>query len=360
MSPKEHPLEFRSFLLFLAFVSLLFFSILMPFLGAIFWAVALAIVFAPLQNYFVKHIKWKNFATLCTLVCCALIVVLPFLFIISSVIAECMKMYAALSSGSTNLTQYIEEIQKAYPFIQDILKELNFEPGLITQKISEYALKISGYIATQTVHIGQGTISFIVQVCIMLYIAFYMMRDSNSLIIKLHKALPLGHKREQLLFAKFSEVTRATIKGSLVVAIVQGTIGGLVFYFLGVSSALLWGVVMTLFSLIPIVGASIVWLPVCVYFFAVGETMNAIILLFFGAVVIGLMDNILRPVLVGRDTKLPDYVILLSTLGGFSIFGMNGFVVGPLAATLFLASWEIFTLEFNDDDYEEIENCENK
>lgn len=360
MSSNEHPLEFRSFLLFLAFVSLLFFSILMPFLGAIFWAVALAIVFAPLQNYFAAHFKWKNLATLCTLACCALIVVLPFLFIISSVIAECVKIYAALSSGSSNLTQYIEEIQKAYPFIQDILKELNFEPGLITQKISEYALKISGYIATQTVHIGQGTISFIVQVCIMLYIAFYMMRDSKSLIIKLHKALPLGHQREKLLFAKFSEVTRATIKGSLVVAMVQGTIGGLVFYFLGVSSALLWGVVMTIFSLIPMVGASIVWFPVCVYFFAVGETMNALILLFFGAVVIGLMDNILRPVLVGRDTKLPDYVILLSTLGGFSIFGMNGFVVGPLVATLFLASWEIFTLEFNDDDYEEIEDCENK
>lgn len=355
---QQHSLEFRSFLLFLAFVSLLFFSVLMPFLGAIFWAIALAIIFAPLQNYFVRHMKWKNLATCCTLSCCALIVVLPFLFIISSVIAECVKIYAALSSGSTNLSQYIEEIQKAYPFIQDILKQLNLQPGLITQKISEYALKISGYIAAQTVHIGQGTISFIVQVCIMLYIAFFMMRDSKSLIMKLHKALPLGHQREKLLFSKFSEVTRATIKGSLVVAIVQGTIGGLVFYFLGVSSALLWGVVMTLFSLIPMVGASIVWLPVCVYFFAVGETINACILLFFGACVIGLMDNVLRPVLVGRDTKLPDYVILLSTLGGFSIFGMNGFVVGPLVATLFIASWEIFTLEFNDDDYEEQE--ENK
>lgn len=346
----QHTLEFRSFLIFLVLVSLLFFSILMPFLGAIFWAVALAIVFAPLQNYFVRHIKWKNVATLCTLLCCALIVVLPFLFIISSVITECVKIYASLNSGSTNLAHYFNEVQKAYPFLQDVLQQLNLEPGLITQKVSEFALKISGFVAQQTVHIGQGTISFIVQIAIMLYVAFFMMRDSKSLIIKLHKALPLGHKREQLLFAKFSEVTRATIKGSLVVAIVQGTLGGLVFYFLDVSSALLWGVVMTLFSLIPMVGASIVWFPVCVYFFAVGETLNACILLFFGAGVIGLMDNILRPILVGRDTKLPDYVILLSTLGGFSIFGMNGFVVGPLVATLFIVSWEIFTLEFNEDD----------
>lgn len=142
----------------------------------------------------------------------------------------------------------------------------------------------------------------------------------------------------------------------MIVAIVQGTLGGLVFYFLGVSSALLWGVVMTLFSLIPMVGASIVWLPVCIYFFAVGAVLKGFILLFFGAVVIGLMDNILRPVLVGRDTKLPDYLILLSTLGGFVIYGMNGFVVGPLIATLFIASWEIFSLEFNYDDTDESEN----
>lgn len=348
--------EFRSFLVFLIFVSLLFFALLMPFLGAIFWAVALAIVFAPVQNFFSRRIKWKNTATLCTLFCCTMIVVLPFLFIISSVIAECVKIYASLSSGTINPAYYFDEIQKAYPFIQDIFNQLNLDPAQVKEKISSFALRVSGFVAQQTVHLGQGTLSFIMQVAIMLYVAFYIMRDSKMLVTKLHKALPLGYKREQLFFAKFTEVTRATIKGSLIVAIVQGTLGGLVFYFLGVSSALLWGVVMTLFSLIPMVGASIVWLPVCIYFFAVGAVLKGFILLFFGAVVIGLMDNILRPVLVGRDTKLPDYLILLSTLGGFVIYGMNGFVVGPLIATLFIASWEIFSLEFNYDDTDESEN----
>lgn len=347
-------IEFRSFVVFLILVSLLFLSLIMPFFGAVFWAVALAIVFAPVQKFFLRHIKWRNLATFCTLVCSALIVVIPFLFIISSVVAECLKIYSSLSSGTSNPALYYDEIQKAYPFVQDILSQLNLDPVLIKQKLSEFALRISGFVAQQAVNIGQGTLSFVMHLAIMLYVAFYMMRDSSELVEKLHRALPLGHKREQLFFAKFTEVTRATIKGSLVVAIVQGTLGGLVFYFLGISSALLWGVVMTMFSLIPMVGAGIVWVPVCVYLFAVGETLHALILLFFGAVVIGLMDNILRPVLVGRDTKLPDYLILLSTLGGFSIYGMNGFVIGPLIAALFLASWEIFSIEFNTGD-----DCEN-
>ena len=315
------------------------------------WSVA--IVFSPVQQFFIKHLKWQNLATCCTLLCCTVIVVLPFLFIVSSVVAECVKIYNELSSGVKNPALYLEEIQAAYPIIPEILQKINLTPEEITQKVSEFAIKISGVVAGQAVSIGQGTITFVVHLAIMLYIAFFMMRDSKVLVEKLHKALPLGHKREQLFFGKFVEVTRATIKGSLVVAMVQGTLGGLVFFFLGISSALLWGVVMTLFSLIPMVGAGIVWGPVCIYLFAVGETFSGAVLLFFGAVVIGLMDNILRPVLVGRDTKLPDYIILLSTLGGFGIYGMNGFVIGPLIATLFMAGWEIFSNEFIcDDDFE--------
>lgn len=345
-------IEFRSFVVFLILVSLLFLSLLMPFFGAVFWAVALAIVFAPVQRFFEAHVKWKNLAALCTLLCCALVVILPFMFIISSVVAECVKIYSAISSGTSDPALYYDEIQKAYPAVQDMLNQFGVDPGLIKQKLSEFALRASGFVAQQAVNIGQGTVTFLVHLAIMLYVAFYMMRDSAELVDKLHKALPLGHKREQLFFSKFTEVTRATIKGSLVVAMVQGALGGIVFYFLGISSALLWGVVMTLFSLIPMVGAGIVWVPVCIYLFAVGEVVDGCILLFFGAVVIGLMDNILRPVMVGRDTKLPDYVILLSTLGGFSIYGMNGFVIGPLIATLFISAWEIFSLEFNTDEEE--------
>ncbi len=162
------------------------------------------------------------------------------------------------------------------------------------------------------------------------------------------RALPLGDERERLLFAKFAEVTRATVKGNLLIAIIQGALGGLIFWILGITGALLWGVVMAVVSLIPAVGAALVWVPTAIYLAAVGEVASALILTTFGVVVIGLADNLLRPLLVGRDTKLPDYIVLLSTLGGIVMFGVNGFVMGPLVAALFIAFWGIFIREFSD------------
>lgn len=150
-----------------------------------------------------------------------------------------------------------------------------------------------------------------------------------------------------MLFAKFAEVTRATIKGNLVVAIIQGALSGVIFAILGIPGALLWGVVMILLSLIPVVGAALIWGPVAIYLFAAGEWVQGSVLVGFGVGVIGLVDNVLRPILVGRDTKLPDYIVLLSTLGGIGLFGLSGFVIGPLIAVLFAAFWDIFAREFS-------------
>ena len=182
----------------------------------------------------------------------------------------------------------------------------------------------------------------------MLYLAFFLLRDGDAMVAMLIRALPLGDEREKLLFAKFAEVTRATIKGNLVVAITQGALGGLIFWWLGIPGAFLWGVVMAVLSLIPAVGAGLIWLPVAVYLYAVGDVISATVLLLYGIFVIGLVDNILRPILVGRDTKLPDYVVLFSTLGGLAMFGITGFALGPLLAALFVAFWGIFIREFNE------------
>ena len=194
--------------------------------------------------------------------------------------------------------------------------------------------------------LGQGTLQFFISLALMIYLAFFMLRDGPQLIGKLVHALPLGDERERRLFDKLAEVIRATVKGNLAVAAVQGTLGGLIFWALGIPGAFLWGVVMTLLSLIPVVGAGLIWLPVAIYLFATGEWVKGLILFGFGAAVIGLVDNVLRPILVGRDTKLPDYIVLLSTLGGFALFGISGFVIGPLVAAMFVTFWDIFASEF--------------
>ena len=135
---------------------------------------------------------------------------------------------------------------------------------------------------------------------------------------------------------------RATVKGNVLVAAAQGALGGLIFWFLGVQAPLLWAVLMAFLSLLPAVGAALVWAPVAIYFLVTGAIWQGVVLIAFGVLVIGLVDNVLRPILVGKDTKMPDYVVLLSTLGGMALFGLNGFVIGPVIAALFIAAWDLF------------------
>src|SRR4029434_8164744 len=143
-------------------------------------------------------------------------------------------------------------------------------------------------------------------------------------------------------FSKFATVIRATVKGTIVIAILQGTLGGVIFWFLGIRAALLWAVLMAFLSLLPAVGAALVWVPVAIYFLVTGAVWEGLVLIAYGALVISLVDNFVRPILVGADTKMPDYVVLISTLGGLEVFGMNGIVLGPVIAAMFIVVWDIF------------------
>ena len=158
----------------------------------------------------------------------------------------------------------------------------------------------------------------------------------------MRRALPLTPAHKQELLGKFTTVIRATVKGNLLVAAIQGALGGLAFWFLGVRGALLWAVLMAFLSLLPAVGAALVWLPVAIYFFVTGAIWQGIALAAWGVLVIGLVDNLLRPVLVGKDTRMPDYVVMITTLGGMAVFGINGFVLGPAIAAMFIAVWHLY------------------
>ena len=143
-------------------------------------------------------------------------------------------------------------------------------------------------------------------------------------------------------------MARATIKGTLAVGLVQGFLGGVMFWALGIDGAVFWGVVMVLLSVLPLIGASLVWIPAAIFLLVSGAYIKAFIIVVVGVLVIGLVDNVLRPILVGRDTKMPDYLILLSTLGGLTMFGISGFVIGPIIASLFLAIWVMFQSEYGE------------
>lgn len=339
-------LERRSFLLFLAAVTLVFIYLLTPFFGAIFWACVIALLFQRLYVRLRKPLG-GNLAALATLLISLAIAILPTFFVFGSVLQEGAHLYQRLQSGEIDIGGYLERIRAAFPVVQEFLDRFGLDLGSLRDQLSGIAITASQFLAQNAARLGTGTVQWFISLVLMLYLAFFMLRDGERLVALLVRALPLGDERERWLFAKFAEVTRATVKGNLVVAAVQGALGGLIFWLLGIGGAVLWGSVMALLSLIPLLGAGLIWGPVAIYLFATGDWIQGVILAAFGAGVIGLIDNILRPILVGRDTKLPDFMVLLSTLGGFVVFGVNGFVIGPLLAALFVASWQIFMREFN-------------
>jgi predicted PurR-regulated permease PerM len=199
------------------------------------------------------------------------------------------------------------------------------------------------FFAGRAFSIGQGTFGFIANLLVMLYLLFFLLRDEAALSTRIKSALPLRAEQLQGLLLKFTVVIRATIKGDLFVALLQGVLGGLIFWILGVGAPLLWAVVMAFVALLPVVGAGLIWGPVAIYFLVTGAMWQGLGLIAYGLLAIAVVDNYLRPLLIGKDTKMPNYVVLISTLGGIATFGVNGLVIGPVIAAMFIAAWDIFS-----------------
>ncbi|MNO64814.1 putative inner membrane protein [compost metagenome] len=339
-------LEDRIFLLLLAVVSLAFGWLLLPFYGAVFWATILAILFAPLQRRLLRRLgPRKSLAAGLTLLVCLLMVILPVIFIAGSLVQEGAALYQRLKSGDINLSLFFERAVAVMPsWAHSWLERVGLRDfSELQDRISTGAMQGSQFLATKAFSIGQNTFEFVIGFGVMLYLLFFLLRDGSLLAQRIKQAVPLSTEHKRHLFSKFTMVTRATVKGNVAVAITQGILGGLIFWFLGIDGPLLWGVVMAFLSLLPAVGTALVWMPAAIYFFVTGAVWQGVVLILFGVLVIGLVDNILRPILVGKDTKMPDYVVLISTIGGMVLFGINGFVIGPLIAALFIASWDLFS-----------------
>ncbi|MEJ7685984.1 MAG: AI-2E family transporter [Variovorax sp.] len=338
-------LQRGTFLFLLAAVTVAFFWILMPFFGAVLWGMALAILFTPLYKKLLKRMPGRrNLAALATLSIALVIVIIPLTLITVSLVQEASLVAQRVRSGDINFAAYFQQIVNAVPrWAINLLDRFGLgNVEALISRVSASAAQGSQAIASQAVNIGQNTFDFLVSFFVMMYLLYFLLRDGSTLSKTIREALPMARPHTHYLLNKFTTVIRATVKGNVVVAIVQGALGGIAFSVLGVQGALLWAVLMAFLSLLPAVGAALVWLPVAVYFLAVGAVWQGVSLIVFGVVVIGLVDNILRPLLVGKDTQMPDYVVLISTVGGMALFGINGFVIGPVIAALFMSAWGLF------------------
>jgi predicted PurR-regulated permease PerM len=331
--------------------SLAFFAMIAPFFEPILWAATLAIVFKPVQRKITAALPTReNLASLATLFIIIFAVIVPALFLSVSVGREAVALYQSISSGETDLSGPLSWAQNTWPSLIDRLESLGINIDEAKQKLSSSALQGSQWAASHIFTFGQNTLRFAVMFFLMLYLLFFFLRDGKKIIDKIIQILPIGDERERYLLSKFAEVSRATIKGTLAVGAIQGTIGGITFYILGIESAIFWGVVMTLLSILPAIGSALVWIPAAIYLITSGMLIKGIVLIAIGVFVIGMVDNILRPILVGHDTKMPDYLILLSTLGGISLIGISGFVLGPVIAAFFLTIWAMFAKDYNFED----------
>jgi predicted PurR-regulated permease PerM len=343
-SDQRTSLEDKSFVVLLVAVSLAFAWILQPYFGALFWAAALAILFSPLQARLQR--AWpgrRNLATLSCLVLIVLLVLLPLAWLTGMLVREGTQVYQRIQSGDINFGLYLQQVYSALPAsVTALLDRFGLgSSGLLQERLTAALTRGSQFFASQALSIGHDAFNGLINFFIMLYVLFFLLRDGADVMRRLRRAAPIKQEYMHELSAKFATVIRATVKGNVVVALVQGALGGLIFGVLGIDAPVLWGVVMAFLSLLPAVGAAVVWLPMAIYLLISGQMVQGAVLVAFGVLVIGLVDNLLRPVLVGKDTRMPDYVILLSTLGGISLFGLNGFVIGPVIAAMFIAAWDL-------------------
>jgi len=344
-NPLKNPqLEFKSLLLLVLAASLLFALILWPFFGAVCWAVFIAIVFWPMHQRFVQGSHGRpNMAALASLTVILLIVILPMAMVIASITSEASVLVEKMRSGQIQIGHYFERAIAALPeWARSMLERFGMtDLALLQQKLLAALSSSSQVLTSRVVGIGQVTLDFIIAFFVMLYMLFFLFRDGEQLSQAIARSIPLHPQHTHRLLTQFATVVRATVKGNIVVALVQGVLGGAAFWVLGLTGAMLWGAVMALLSLLPAVGAAMVWGPVALYFFFTGSLIKGIGLTLWGALAIGLVDNVLRPVLVGKDTRMPDYLVLVATLGGIVVFGLNGFVIGPVIAAIFLVSWDM-------------------
>ena len=339
----------RLILLFLLlFISAVFFAMIRYFFMAIVLAALFSALAMPVFNRFERWFRGrKSLSASMTIVTLLLIVFLPFAALLGIVAKQAIR----ISRIAVPWVQ--QQILEPGAFDQQ-LRTLSFYPELqlyrteIFQKAGEFASSTGSMLFNSISTFTLSAVNDILIFFIFLYTMFFFLRDGKQLLAQFLSYLPLRQTDQNRLLDKFLSVTRATIKGTMVVGAVQGSLAGFALHFAGIDSALFWGTIMSVFSILPVLGSALVWVPAAIYLAATGQYPEAIGVLLFCSIVVGQIDNILRPMLIGRDTQMPELLIFFGTLGGIGLFGVFGFILGPIVAALFMTIWEMYSETFSD------------
>jgi len=289
----------------------------------------------------------RGLASLATLSIMAVMVLLPLILLAGVLISQALDVSQLLSvwlKTTLNEPGAASELLHRLPFYEQLAPHW----GKIAQQVGEATTVVSKVVVEGLSSITLGAVNLIFMTFVFLYSLYFLQMDGDKLIERILYYLPLKTQEERLMLEKFTSVTRATLKGSLLIGLLQGSLAGLAFYVAGIPNAVFWGSVMAVMSTIPNVGTALIWIPAVIVLIVQGQVGTGIALAAFCGLVVGSLDNVLRPILVGKDTKLHELMIFFSTLGGILMFGFPGLFIGPVIASLFVAIWEIYGVEFAD------------
>lgn len=329
------------FFVALGMVTILFLYLLKPFFFPIFWAAVIAGVFRPLYSRINRKLNRPNLSTAILFLLIALIILLPLGTIGKLVFNESVQFYATLNPDAKHMDRSLQHLLDTISG-NSIANLFHINKEMLVAKTTEVVQGITNYIFVHLSEITQNTLGLLIQFAIMLYTLFFFVRDGKRFLQTAMKILPLGMGREKFLYERFIVTARSTLKVTLIIGGIQGTLGGLVFLVTDVEGALIWGLLMILMAIVPLVGCSIIWAPAGILMLLTGHIWEGALILAVGFLVISTVDNVLRPILIGQDVEMHPLLIFLSTLGGIILFGFSGFVIGPVITSLLIAIWEMY------------------
>ncbi len=339
----------KTFLMMLVlFITALFIFMIRPFLMALLLAGIFSALAHPLFRRLTRALGGRqNLASAITLLLIVLVILLPLTGLLGVVTAQAIKV-------GQSVTPWVQAQLASPDAISQWLSELPLYEQVapyrdtIIQKAGELVATMTRFLVNGVQAATMGTVNFIFMQFILLYAMFFFLVDGHKLLEKILYYIPMENDDERRMLDRFTSVSRATLKGTAVIGVVQGGLAGIAFAVVGIPSAVFWGTLMAVLSIIPGIGTALVWGPAAVILAAKGNWGSAIGLALFCGVVVGSIDNLLRPRLVGKDTEMHDLLILFSTLGGIALFGFIGFIIGPIIAALFVTIWEIYGVVFKE------------
>jgi predicted PurR-regulated permease PerM len=338
-------------LLLVVAVTALFLAVAWPFLKPLLLAALLAGLFHPLYRWITRLLGGRrSLGAAITLLVLLVLGLGPISAFLGIVLQQALTMsdqaipWLSQRFGAASALNVHDWLVQRFPALA---KYVPSQEQLL-QHVGTAAKTAGAFLVTFASRMTATTAAFLLNLFVMLYAMFFFFRDGHKILERIFYYTPLSDEDETRMLTQFASITRATVKGTLVIGVIQGALAGIAFWVAGIEGAALWGTIMTILSIIPGIGAALVWVPAVIILFVTGQYLTATLLAAWCAAVVGTVDNFLRPVLVGRDAKMPDLLILIGTLGGLFLFGPIGFIVGPIVCGLFLTVWDIYGATFRE------------